>query len=305
MGGGGGRTTVEAPKESAEQRAYYQELANDLAYARQKKAAEEQAEATRKANLRTSGLGSLGTYADLYKKQLEAGALTATEAQTELEKFQQKYGLEASDISKYVSDIEAYETQQLPTQRTTLVQRTYKDLLGRAATETELKNRLDEITKSGGKLNIDAIGTSIKASDEYKEKVGGSYLENYYRSYYGTGEKEKVKGVDGAPDWMKSTGKYTISTGSAFSPTLDADLQKTVGLKFGETPESFTGTVAEIEQMQQKMRQRDEFAYNSGLTKLQGQIDKDIQSIKNKGTKDVAQIQSKTNIYSSLASGFW
>jgi hypothetical protein len=305
MGGGGERTTVEAPKESAEQRAYWSELAKDAAYARDKKIAEETAEATRKSNLRTSGLGSLSTYYDLYKQQLEAGALTADEAQSALEKYQNQYGLEVSDIADYIADIEKYQTEQLPTQRKTLIKQLYKDLLGREASDTELENSLDKIASSGGEYDLDAIGTSLKSSDEYKERVGGSYLENYYRTYYGKSEKETVKGTDGAPDWEKSTGRYTVNLGSAFSPELSTDLQETVGLKFGALPESFTGTVAEIEQMQQKLRQRDEFAYNSGLTKLQGQIDSDIQKIKNKGTKDVAEIQSKTNIYGGLTSGFW
>ena len=111
--------------------------------------------------------------------------------------------------------------------------------------------------------------------------------------------------MEGAPDWQKSTGEYTISTGSQFSPTLDAETQKTVGLKFGAMPDKFTGSVGEIEQMQQKMRQRDEFAYNSGLTKLQGQIDSDIQKIKRGSAKEVAEISSKTGIYGNLVSGFW
>lgn len=302
---GGSKTTVEAPKESAEQRAYYAQLAEDTRVARERKIAEEKAEAERKANLRAAGVSGLGKYSDLFRKQLEAGALTSDRAKEELEKYQQRFGLGAEDISSQLAGIEQYKLQQLPTQRETLVQRAFQDLLGRKATDVELKTRLDEISKSGGKLDIDAIASSLKTSDEYKEKVGGSYLENYYRTYFGPGEKELVKGKEGAPDWYKSTGRFTIKTGGEFSPVLDQGLQETVGLKFGNLPESFTGSVAEIEQMQQKLRQRDEFAYNAGLTKLQGQIDSDIQKIRNKGTRDVAEIQSKTNIYGSLVSGFF
>jgi hypothetical protein len=303
--GGGGRTKVEAPKESAEQRAYYAQLAKDVETARQKKEQQEQEEATRLSNLRTAGKTNLGSYSNIFQQQLKSGALTSSAAADQLKDFQQRYGLEAGDIEPQLQAIKQYELEQLPAQRETLVQRTFQDLLGRKASDQELQTRLDEISKSGGKLDIDAIGTSIKSSDEYKEKVGGSYLENYYRTYFGPSEKTTVKGIDGAPDWQKSTGRYTISTGSAFSPTLDEETQKTVGLKFGAMPDTFTGSVGEIEQMQQKMRQRDEFAYNSGLTKLQGQIDADIQKIKNKGSKDVAEISSKTGIYGNLVSGFW
>ncbi len=303
--GGDGRTTVEAPRESAEQRAYWQALADDARYAREKKEREEAAEATRKANLRQTGIQSLTPLADIIRTQTSKGYLGYDAALKQVEEFQQKYGLEAGDVSPYLLELQKLNTEQLPEQKKTLLRRTYKDILGREATESELSSRLDELARSGGKLDIDAVSTSIKSSDEYKERVGGSYLENYYRTYYGTGEKELVKGKDGAPDWYKSTGRYTVGLGTAFSPGIDEDLQKTIGLKFGELPEKFTGTVAEIENMQQKLRQRDEFAYNAGLTKLQGQIDSDISKIKNKGTRDVAEIQSKTNIYGSLTSGFW
>ena len=304
MGRGGG-TTVEAPKESSEQRAYYAQLTRDIEYARQKKEQQEQAEAARLASLRSTGKANLGTYSDIFQKQLKAGALTSSAAADQLKDYQQRYGLEAGDIESQLQGIKQYELEQLPTQRETLVQRTFQDILGRKASGQELQTRLDEIAKSGGRLDVNAIADSLKGSDEYKEKVGGSYLENYYRTYFGPSEKETVKGLEGAPDWQKSTGRYTVSTGSAFSPTLDEETQKKVGLKFGEMPDKFTGSVGEIEQMQQKMRQRDEFAYNSGLTKLQGQIDSDIQKIKNRGTEAVAEISSKTGIYGNLVSGFW
>jgi hypothetical protein len=305
MGGGRGGTTVEAPKESPEQRAYYAQLARDIETSRQKKEEQEQAEASRLANLRASGRSSLGSYSNIFQQQLKAGALTSSAAADQLRDYQQRYGLEAGDIEPQLQAIKQYELEQLPTQRETLVQRTFQDILGRKASGQELQTRLDEIAKSGGRLDVNAIADSLKGSDEYKEKVGGSYLENYYRTYFGPSEKETVKGVEGAPDWQKSTGRYTISTGAAFSPTLDEATQKTIGLKFGEMPEKFTGSAGEIEQMQQKLRQRDEFAYNSGLTKLQGQIDSDIQKIKNKGSRDVAEMSSKTGIYGNLVSGFW
>lgn len=303
--GGGGRTTVEAPRESDEQRAYYAQLARDVETARQKKEQQQQEEATRLTNLRTTGKTNLGTYSDIFQKQLKAGALTSSAAADQLKDYQQRYGLEAGDIEPQLQAIKQYELEQLPTQRETLVQRAFQDLLGRKASDQELNTRLGEISKSGGKLDVNAIADSLKSSDEYKEKVGGSYLENYYRSYYGPSEKETVKGAEGAPDWQKSTGRYTIATGSQFAPSLDEETQKTVGLKFGAMPDKFTGSVGEIEQMQQKMRQRDEFAYNSGLTKLQGQIDSDIQKIKRGSAKEVAEISSKTGIYGNLVSGFF
>jgi len=303
MGGGG--TTIEAPKESPEQRAYYAQLANDINLAREKKDRQEQEEATKLANLRQAGRQNLGSYSDIFQQQLKKGAITSSSLKDQLKDYQQRYGLEAGDIEPQLQQVYQYELSNLPEQRQTLVKRAFQDILGRKASEQELSTRISEIEKSGGKLDLDAIATSLKASDEYKEKVGGSYLENYYRTYLGPSKKETVKGVEGAPDWQKSTGQYTISTGAQFSPTFDEETQKTIGLKFGAMPETFTGSPGEIEQMQQKLRQRDEFAYNSGLTKLQGQIDQDITKLKNKGSRDIADISSKTGIYGNLVSGFW
>lgn len=302
---GGGGVNVEAPKESEEQRAYWAEMAADTKAAREKKEAGEKADATRKELLKSAGVRNLDPYYAVLKQQLTSGSLTKERALEQIGNFQQQYGMDPDNVASYLREIEQTSLEREPEQRTTLVQRAYKDLLGRAASESELSTRLGEISKSGGKLDLDAIATSLKSSDEYKEKVGGSYLENYYRSYYGPSEKETVKGLDGAPDWQKSTGKYTVKLGTEFSPQFDEDIQAKMGVRFGNVPASITGTAAEIEQAQQKSRARDEFAYNSGLLKLQGQIDSDIQKIRNKGTKDVAEISSKTNIYSGLTSGFF
>jgi hypothetical protein len=63
----------------------------------------------------------------------------------------------------------------------------------------------------------------------------------------------------------------------------------------------FTGTIQEIKQAQQERNQQLNFYYNSGLTALQGNIDKNIQELKNKGAKEVAQIsRSASTIAAAL-----
>lgn len=297
--------SVESPKESEEQRAYWAQMAEDTKAARAKKEAGEQADTLRKQLLKESGVRNLDPYYSVLKKQLASGSVTKEKALQQIGDYQQQYGMDPDNVASYLREIEQTNLEREPEQRSTLVQRAYKDLLGRAASEAELSGRLGEISKSGGKLDLDAIATSLKSSDEYKEKVGGSYLENYYRNYYGTGEKELVKGAEGAPDWYKSTGRYTVALGDDLSPQVDEETQAKMGVRFGAMPKSITGTVAEIEQAQQKSRARDEFAYNSGLLKLQGQIDSDIQKIRNKGSREVAEISSKTSIYGGLTSGFF
>jgi tRNA A37 threonylcarbamoyltransferase TsaD len=66
-----------------------------------------------------------------------------------------------------------------------------------------------------------------------------------------------------------------------------------------------TGTPAELEAQQQNVRDTRQYLYSAGLTNLQGEIDKETQSLKNEGTKQVAKIGAAGSLYSNLVSGFW
>lgn len=302
---GGNSTTVQAPQESAEQKEFFRQKAADIAYETEKKKTADAAEAAKLARTRTSGLSNLSPYAQNIQRQLESGAITLSQAEDLVSKFQQQFGLEQGDVISTVKGFRDYDVAQLPTRQKTLVETTIENLLGRDTTAEETQYYIDKIKGTGGAFNQADVADFIRSSDEYKNKVGKSYIQLYNQSYYGPGEKELVKGKKGAPDWYRITERYTINLDDKVGPQLDQGLQAQTGLKFGELPKTFTGSVADIENIRQKERQRDEFAYNSGLLRLQGQIDSDIQKIRNKGTRDVAEIQSKTSIYGGLTSGFF
>lgn len=302
---GGNSTTVQAPQESAEQKEFFRQKAADLAYETEKKTRADRLESEKLARQRTSGLANLPAYAANIKRQLESGAITLPQAEDAVSKFQQQFGLEQADVISTVQGFREYDVAQLPTRQKTIVGTTIESLLGREATDAETQSYIDRIKGSGGAFDQAAVADFVRSSDEYKNKVGESYTQLYNRSYYGPGEKELVKGKKGAPDWYRITDRYTISLDDKVGPQLDQELQTQTGLKFGELPKTFTGSVADIENIRQKERQRDEFAYNSGLLRLQGQIDSDIQKIRNKGTRDVAELSSKASIYGGLTSGFF
>lgn len=68
---------------------------------------------------------------------------------------------------------------------------------------------------------------------------------------------------------------------------------------------TFTGTVAEIQDFQQQRRDERQYLYNSGLTSLQGDIDKSLQRIKDSGRERLAVIQGQYGMVAGLANGFF
>ena len=68
---------------------------------------------------------------------------------------------------------------------------------------------------------------------------------------------------------------------------------------------TFTGTIAEIEDFQQQRRDERKYLYNSGLTSLQGDIDKSLQRIKDQGRERLAVIQGQYGMVQGLAAGLF
>ena len=68
---------------------------------------------------------------------------------------------------------------------------------------------------------------------------------------------------------------------------------------------TFTGTIAEIEDFQQQRRDERKYLYNSGLTSLQGDIDKSLQRIKDGGRERLAVIQGQYGMVQGLAAGLF
>jgi len=116
---------------------------------------------------------------------------------------------------------------------------------------------------------------------------------------YGKQNTEMVDGLE------KKTGKRTFNYDTGLDPTFAGDIGKASGVSFASMPSSVTGTPAEIQQFQDAQRQKRDFMYNAGLTNLQGQIDKDIQKIKDEGTQATARIGTQGQLLSNLTAGFW
>ena len=82
------------------------------------------------------------------------------------------------------------------------------------------------------------------------------------------------------------------------------ELYETAGLKPNEGGD-FTGTIGEIEEFRQNLRDDRKYMYNAGLTELQGDIDKSLQQIKERGSQRRAEIQGQYGMLAGMAQGLF
>lgn len=258
-------------------------------------------EATTSTNaIKATGQAGYNTYKQNLLNQFNAGLIDSTQAQQSFKDYEDRYKLGTGFTQADLNELTTQATQQATGARQALAGQTYKDILGREAKAEELASFEDMQIKSKGKYTLSDLVNSIKAGGEYTSKMNDNYLASYYDTMYG--KQETTKGPEG---YDVKTGRRTFNYNTAFDPTFAKDLTATTGINAAEAPTSFTGTVAEIEEFQQAMRQKRDFMYNAGLTNLQGQIDKDTQKIKNTGAADVAKISTQGQLLSNLTAGFW
>jgi hypothetical protein len=173
--------------------------------------------------------------------------------------------------------------------------RTYK-----AYTKDQV-NRLNDLVSSG------------KTEDEYITSSTHTQRDRYFaKDHTWKGVKTGVskKDIDawkGSKDYSFDPQKY-LKQVEVDKPKEDKKTTTTTtgGTKKDES--SFTGTtgtVSEIEEYLQNIRDTKKFIYTAGLTKLQGDIDKEVTKIKNKGARDVAEIGGFYDMAQGLTSGFW
>jgi hypothetical protein len=256
-------------------------------------------QATAETNaIKTTGQAGYNTYKQNILNQYNAGLIDTAQAQQSFKDYEDRYKLGTGFTQTDLNDLTSQATQQASGKNVLLAGQTYKDILGRAATDTELST-FGELTKTGGYKLTDLVN-SIKSGQEYQSKFNDNYLTNYYDTMYG--KQETTKSPEG---YDVKTGRRTFNYNSALDPTFTGDITASTGINAAAAPKSFTGTAAEIEEFQQAMRQKRDFMYNAGLTNLQGQIDKDTQKIKNEGSADVARIGTQGQLMSNLTAGFW
>jgi len=254
-----------------------------------------------KANLaaiKSTGIAGYNTYRQNILNQYSAGLIDSSAAQQQFKDYEDRYKLGTGYTLADTNTLIDQATQSAGSKAQQLAGQTYKDILGRAATESELTSFAD-LSKTGAYKLSDLVN-SIKSSSEYQNKFNQNYLENYYDSMYG-----KQATTTDASGQVVKTGQRTFKYDASNEPTFSGNIAAATGLNLGGGSQEFTGTPAEIDAFQQAQRQKRDFMYNAGLTNLQGQIDKDTQKIKNEGSREVQRVASQGQLFSNLAQGFW
>jgi hypothetical protein len=257
--------------------------------AEQEKAEAKAEEAARKA----SGAAGYAGLKTTTEQQLAQGLVGYESAANQLRDYASRYGLTPPEQD--ISELTQQYTAALPGKRATGMSAAYEELLGRPATAEEL-SKGQERFQQGYYGSMEDFKGSLTKSQEYQKKFNQSYLDNYYDTMFGK------QTVDEKGD---KTGQRTFKFDPKLLPSYGGNLADRTKITTPDFGEGFTGTPAELEAQQQNIRDTRQYLYSAGLTNLQGEIDKETQSLKNEGTKQVAKIGAAGNLYSNLVSGFW
>jgi hypothetical protein len=269
---------------------YQQEREKVLDARAEQERAEARAEtAARKA----SGAASYSGLKTTTQQQLAQGLIGYESAANQLRDYAAKYDLTPPEAD--ISEITQQYTATLPGKRATGVSAAYEELLGRQATGEEL-SKAQERFQQGYYGSMEDFKGSLTKSQEYQKKFNQSYLDNYYDTMFGK------QSVDDKGD---KTGQRTFKFDPKLLPSYGGNLADRTKITTPDFGEGFTGTPAELEAQQQNVRDTRQYLYSAGLTNLQGEIDKETQSLKNEGSKQVAKIGAAGSLYSNLVSGFW
>ena len=290
---GGKKTTYNPPPPDdtfSKYLSYQQEREKTLdTRAEQERAEAKAEEAARKA----SGAAGYAGLKTTTQQQLAQGLVGYESAANQLRDYASKYGLTPPEQD--ISELTQQYTAALPGKRATGMSAAYEELLGRQATEEEL-SKGQERFQQGYYGSMEDFKGSLTKSQEYQKKFNQSYLDNYYDTMFGK------QTVDEKGD---KTGQRTFKFDPKLLPSYGGNLADRTKITTPDFGEGFTGTPAELEAQQQNVRDTRQYLYSAGLTNLQGEIDKETQSLKNEGSKQVAKIGAAGSLYSNLVSGFW
>lgn len=296
MGGGRGTTVNYQPPniQKDDTFANYLKYQQERESTAERRAADERAEVKREADARKAA-GAAG-YAGLKagaESELRSGLVSYQDAASRLRDYAAKYDLAPpeADVAS-LSDI--YQKEVRPGQLQTGIGATYEELLGRQATEEEKSTALSRFSQ-GYYRDINDLKESVQKGSEYQKKFNQSYLDNYYDTMFGKQTTDE-KG--------ERTGKRAFTFSQNLLPKYGGDLASRTKITTPDFGSSFTGTPAEIEEQQQNLRDTRQYLYSAGLTNLQGEIDKETQTLKNEGTKQLAKISAQGDIYKQLVGAF-
>jgi hypothetical protein len=258
------------------------------------RAAQERAEAkAEEAARKASGAAGFAGLKTTTQQQLGQGLIGYESAANQLRDYAAKYNLTPPEAD--IAELTQQYTAALPGKRATGISAAYEELLGRQATAEEL-SKGQERFQQGYYGSMEDFKGSLTKSQEYQKKFNQSYLDNYYDTMFGK------QTVDEKGD---KTGQRTFKFDAKSLPSYSGDLAGRTKITTPDFGEGFTGTPAELEAQQQNVRDTRQYLYSAGLTNLQGEIDKETQSLKNEGNKQVAKIGAAGSLYSNLVSGFW
>jgi hypothetical protein len=258
------------------------------------RAEREKAEAKAQEDARkASGAAGYAGLKATTQQQLAQGLVGYESAANQLRDYASRYGLTPPEQD--ISELTQQYTAALPGKRATGISAAYEELLGRQATGDEI-SKAQERFQQGYYGSMEDFKGSLTKSQEYQKKFNQSYLDNYYDTMYGK------QAVDEKGD---KTGQRSFKFDPKLLPSYGGNLADRTKITTPDFGEGFTGTPAELEAQQQNVRDTRQYLYSAGLTNLQGEIDKETQSLKNEGTKQVAKIGAAGSLYSNLVSGFW
>jgi len=293
---GGSKVKYESPQipkdDSFEKYLAYQQQKETAAEARAaaEKADAKAAEEARKASA-ASGFGGMRSGLE---SQLRQGLISYNDATSQLRDYASKY-----DLAPPEQDVSAltkmYTEELLPGRRTTGTKAAYEELLGRQATEEEV-TKAQERFNQGYYSSVQDLKDSLTKGSEYQDKFNTSYLDNYYDTMFGK---------QGTNEAGKKTGQRSFKFDKNLLPTYsDTNLSSRAQVTTPDFKDTFTGTPGEIQEQLQNVRDTRQYLYSSGLTNLQGEIDKETQKLKNEGGKEIAKISSQGDIYKQLVGAF-
>ena len=258
------------------------------------RAAQEKTEAKAERDaFKASGAAGYSGLKTTTQQQLAQGLIGYESAANQLRDYSSRYGLTPPEQD--ISELTQQYTAALPGKRATGISAAYEELLGRQATGEEI-SKAQERFQQGYYGSMEDFKGSLTNSQEYQKKFNQSYLDNYYDTMFGK------QTVDEKGD---KTGKRTIKFDPKLLPSYGGNLADRTKITTPDFGDEFVGTPAELEAQQQNVRDTRQYLYSAGLTNLQGEIDKETQSLKNEGTKQVAKIGAAGSLYSNLVSGFW
>ena len=179
------------------------------------------------------------------------------------------------------------------------VSKAYRDLFGREVKADELSQALEDFDSA---LYSDAgdFRSNLKESEAYTKQFNNNYMDNYYDTMYASSPADRTD----AEGNVSKKRMYTFDP--SVLPGFDRDkLSERTGITLPDYEEYFkeARSIAELEDQRQSIKQTRDFIYQSGITSLQGEIEKENNKIKVQGQKDIAKIGQGTSMY-NLLSGF-